>query len=282
MARLELANWLAVRRTQVSATLSPTDSPIKGGADTTSAEKPVRNTQAHESPVPADAQTQDNPLLFDDAPVAISSDEQEPGPSSSGDTSRRQASTTESVRPSPLDQVEIFAKAMTAPDLWAEITAELATAVPDPAEASRQLAHHGWCDLFIGLVQVIEKCKKFVDQIPEWGKRIVKDAIHNSSIQSLRPAITDAIVDIVVDKVWAAFKGAAITKVPLLAVIDGDEAIRSLRILAVFSCPAPEDHEEVREHALKPLADDAAGLLTAQCKERLAKLFKEWVSEDAA
>lgn len=39
----------------------------------------------------------------------------------------------------------------------------------------------------------------------------------------------------------------------------------------LFSCPAPEDHDEVRRHALKPLGDDVAGIITTQTKERLAK-----------
>ena len=56
------------------------------------------------------------------------------------------------------------------------------------------------------------------------------------------------------------------------------ETLRSLRILAVFICPAPEDHKEVREHALEPLRDDARAIITAQTKARLARLFDEWTA----
>jgi hypothetical protein len=46
----------------------------------------------------------------------------------------------------------------------------------------------------------------------------------------------------------------------------------------VFICPAPEDHKEVREHALEPLRDDARAIITAQTKARLARLFDEWTA----
>lgn len=84
-------------------------------------------------------------------------------------------------------------------------------------------------------------------------------------------------MDIVVDKVWSAFKGAMVANVPLLSIITEEDAVRSLRILAVFICPSPEDHKEVREHALKPLDDDARNILTQETKKRLAKLFDEWM-----
>ncbi|WP_143250006.1 hypothetical protein [Amycolatopsis sacchari] len=182
-----------------------------------------------------------------------------------------------SAQPSSIEQVEIFAEAMTG--VWEAIVAELRGTVPDVREVARQLAHHGWCDLFIGLVQVTVKFNTALDKIPERGKQLVKDAIRKSSMQKYRSVVTDVVIDIMVDKVWAAFKGAAVAQVPLLSLLTGDDAIRSLRILAVFSCPAPEGHDEVREHALKPLADDPRGILAAQTRELLAKLFKEWTVE---
>jgi len=93
-----------------------------------------------------------------------------------------------------------------------------------------------------------------------------------------RPHVTSAVVDIVVDRVWSAFKGTMFGNVPLLSVITHEETLRSLRILAVFICPAPEDHKEVREHALEPLYDDARAIITAQTKARLARLFDEWTA----
>ncbi|NKQ53984.1 hypothetical protein HFP15_13940 [Amycolatopsis sp. K13G38] len=178
--------------------------------------------------------------------------------------------------PAPVDQVEILAGAMTDRALWDDIYAALTELTADPAEAARQLANHGWCDLFVGLVRVVEECRSVMDKIPEWGKRVVKKSIADSSLQPKRPQITGAVVDVVVDKVWAAFKSVLVAKVPLLSLITHEETLRSLRFLALFSCPAPERHREVREHAVKPLGDDAVGILTERTRKRLAQLFQEW------
>jgi len=182
-----------------------------------------------------------------------------------------------SSRPSPVDEVELFAKAMTQ-SAWPEIAAELGDDTEAVKEVKRQLAHHGWCDLFVGLIQVVDTYGKVLNKIPEWAKRRVREAILDSSMQNARSHVTSAVVDIVVDRVWSAFKGAMIGNIPLLNIITHEDALRSLRILAVFICPAPEDHKEVRERALKPLGDDARNILTAQTKARLAKLFDEWMT----
>jgi hypothetical protein len=176
--------------------------------------------------------------------------------------------------PSAVDQVTIFAEAMTT-SIWKEIAAELGD-TEQAQEIKRDLAQHGWCDLFIGLVRVIETCGKVLDKIPEWGKDIVKRAILDSSMQRGRSRLTSAVVDVVVAKVWSAFKGVLLVKVPLLSVLTSEDAARSLRILAMFACPAPERHQEVREHALKPIGDDAKKILTDQVKAHLAKQFDEW------
>lgn len=177
--------------------------------------------------------------------------------------------------PSAVEQVEIFAKAMTG--TWAEIAAELGD-TKSARDIKRELAYHGWCDLFIGLVQVIEIYRHALDRIPESAKDLVKRAIRRSSMDAKRSHVTSVVVDVVVDRVWQAFKGAMVGHVPLLSIITDEDALRSLRILAVFTCPAPEKHKEVREHALKPLGEDARGILTTQTKARLAKLFDEWAT----
>lgn len=187
---------------------------------------------------------------------------------------RSESGEPDIVRLSTAEQVLAFAKAMTQ-SIWPEIAAELGDTTR-AREIKRQLAHHGWCDLFIGLVQVIETYQHAVDQIPESAKNIVKHAILHSSMQAKRPDVTNAVVDIVADRVWQAFKATTVAHVPLMGIITSEEAVRSLRILAVFTCPAPENHKEVREHALRPLGDDAKKILTEQTKARLAKLFNEW------
>ncbi|WP_112726156.1 hypothetical protein [Micromonospora noduli] len=56
----------------------------------------------------------------------------------------------------------------------------------------------------------------------------------------------------------------------------------TLQILAVFICPAPAQHPAVRQHALKPLGEDATKILTSQTKTRLAELFTDWRSDGDA
>jgi hypothetical protein len=80
--------------------------------------------------------------------------------------------------------------------------------------------------------------------------------------------------------VWHAFVAAAFGGIPLLDILSNDDALRALRILAVFICPAPEEHEAVRRHALKPLGNDVAKILNDQTKTRLAVLFAEWKADD--
>ena len=130
----------------------------------------------------------------------------------------------------------------------------------------------------MGLVQAIDAYGELLDTIPEWTKHQIKEAILDSSMKDERPDVTSAVVDIVVDRVWSAFKGAVIGNIPLLSIITHEDTLRSLRIIAVFICPAPEDHKEVREHALKPLSNDARKILTAQTEARLTKLFDEWMT----
>ena len=225
------------------------------------------------------------PLFLPEADQVVTS-ESRPVRVKSGDApedqSRRESQPELSERPqpddaypSPVEQVVIFAEAMTQ-SIWPEIAAELDRNIERASDVKRQLAYHGWCDLFIGLVQVVEVYQDALDRIPESAKNLVKQAILGSSMQAKRPYVTSAVVDIVVDKVWGAFKGAMFAHVPMLRILSSEDTLRSLRILAVFTCPAPEHHKEVREHALKPLGDDARKILTEQTKTRLAKLFDEW------
>jgi hypothetical protein len=177
-----------------------------------------------------------------------------------------------------VDQVTTLAEELTR-GTWQEIATELGGLGAEAKEIKRELASHAWCDMFVGLVQAIEKFNEALDRIPDIAKVVVKRAILGSSMQGKRTHVTEAVVNVVVDKVWAAFKTAIFAKVPLFNITN-DEVLRALRILAVFTCPAPEDHEEVRTHALKPLGDDIDTILNNQTKNRLAELFAEWRPEE--
>jgi hypothetical protein len=85
--------------------------------------------------------------------------------------------------------------------------------------------------LMVGLIQVIETCKAALDRMPEAAKAIAKNAIRLSSMQKKRSCVTDAVIDIVVDKVWTAFKAAMVVKIRMMSIVTGDDVLRSLRVL---------------------------------------------------
>jgi hypothetical protein len=197
LARLDIADWLAA----------------DSASTTASATAEVAGRSSRSAGVTA-ARLHDGP----------DSEGAWPDPAMSGD----------STYPSALDQVVTLAEAMTR-STWQEISAELDADLPAAREIKRQLAHHGWCDLFVGLIQVVDASREALDRIPDGAKSVVKAAILHSSMQGMRKQVTGAVIDVVVDKVWIAFKTAISTKIPLLGIITSEDAARSLRILAVFT-----------------------------------------------
>lgn len=178
--------------------------------------------------------------------------------------------------PSPTEQVTALAEEMTR-GAWRDITMELDRAAPNATLVKRDLTHHGWCDLFIALAQAIEVTRRGFDRIPHK----VKELILGSPLQVDRPHVTEAVVTLIVDKAWQGFQAAAFAGAPLLDLISHEEALRALRILAVFICPAPAQHPAVRQHALKPLGEDTTKILSDQTTARLAHLFTDWRPDGA-
>jgi hypothetical protein len=201
-------------------------------------------------------------------------------PPLNGEPGHQSASEDQQTSPGPdVDQVEAVANLLTR-DLWPEIQKAIDEAAAesglDPGTVRRELATHGWCDLLVGIIQVIEEARGVLDGVKDTARVTIVKAITGSSKQSLRHHVTDHIVGLMVDKVWSTLFAAITHSVPPLALLDNDEFLRTLRILAAFICPAPEQHSEVREHALKPLGEDAKGYLSDQTKEYLAEVFAEW------
>ncbi|WIX87937.1 hypothetical protein [Amycolatopsis sp. DG1A-15b] len=179
--------------------------------------------------------------------------------------------------PAPVEQVDALAKAMTE-GIWPDVLAELGTESEDLGQVRLQLADHGWCDLIIGFVKVIEEANGLIDQLSEAAKKVIVDTVVDSSRKDPRSQLTREVVGMIVDKAWGALKTAVLAHVPILELITSDELLRDLRILAVFICPAPEAHEEVREHAVTPLLEDARGYVSEETKKWLAQQFDQWVT----
>ncbi|MGC4749116.1 hypothetical protein ACLQ28_26165 [Micromonospora sp. DT201] len=130
---------------------------------------------------------------------------------------------------------------------WREIVTELDHATPHATKVKLGLTNHVWCDLFIGLVQAIEMTRRGFDSIPI----TVRTLILGSALQADRPHVSEAVVGLIVDKAWHSIQAAAFAGAPLLDLISNEEALRALRILAVFICPAPAQH---RSTATRPEA----------------------------
>ncbi|MEV6624815.1 hypothetical protein AB0M83_22995 [Amycolatopsis sp. NPDC051106] len=177
--------------------------------------------------------------------------------------------------PAPVEQVDALARAMTE-DIWQDVLVELDDRSEEVSRIRLQLADHGWCDLIIGFVKVIEEFNSLLDEIPERAKKTIIDTVVYSSKKDGRAQLTEAVVGMIVDKAWGALKTAAIAHVPVLGVITSDELLRNLRMLAVFICPAPEAHEEVEDHAVDPLIKDVRDFVSDETKEWLAQQFEQW------
>ena len=87
--------------------------------------------------------------------------------------------------------------------------------------------------------------------------------------------MADWVVKTLVDKVWDHLATVIVAQHSVLGRLTGPQLVRVLRILAVFCCPSPEDHDEVRRYAIDPLGDDAEEILKTEAKERLAMLFAD-------
>lgn len=191
---------------------------------------------------------------------------------------RRESSSELTAQLSDLDLVEQFGRQLTK-DTWPKIANDLDTNITDAAKIRKQLAHHTWCDLLIALVRLVESATRLTNEIRAKAEEAITRMILKSSKQDERRQITERILGTVVGRVLTALTAATVAHVPMLQLLTGEKALRALRILAVFACPAPEDHAEVRKHALEPLATDSREILTEQTKKRLGELLPTWLQE---
>lgn len=165
-----------------------------------------------------------------------------------------------------------------AADPWLSLKADLDTKVPDPDQVRKELAHHTWCDLLIALVRLMDGATQLSSDLGDRATAFVVEKIMQSSEQQFRQKINEEVLGIVVGNVFTAIRTATIAHVPVLELLRGERALLALRILALFACPAPEDHLEVRKYALDPLAGDGRDILTARAKEWLGDLLPDWAA----
>ncbi|MGC5050471.1 hypothetical protein ACLQ2S_03310 [Micromonospora sp. DT48] len=160
-------------------------------------------------------------------------------------------------------------------DTWHEISADVDSLVrneSDAREVKKRLADHTWCSLLVALIQLIERINKALDLLTDTAKQFIKDALSRRFDSGLPRMVTDAVIRIVVDKVWSALTRLLEAHFPLL----GTDTLRALRMLATFTCPSVEHHPEVYKHAVRPLMGDTQEIITDEIKENVVTLFSTW------
>ncbi|MGC4878371.1 hypothetical protein ACLQ26_19195 [Micromonospora sp. DT43] len=160
-------------------------------------------------------------------------------------------------------------------DPWYEISEGIDDLVQNKQtarEVKKGLASHGWCNLLVALIQLIQRVDKTIGILTDAAKRTVKDALSNHLTSRIPQQVKDAVAGIVVDKVWSALARLFEAHFPLL----GADTVRVLRMLAVFACPSVERHQDVYQHAVVPLMGDARGLVTEEVKAQVITLFTAW------
>ncbi|MET7822526.1 hypothetical protein OHQ88_08060 [Micromonospora zamorensis] len=92
-------------------------------------------------------------------------------------------------------------------DPWYEISEGIDDLVQNKQtarEVKKGLASHGWCNLLVALIQLIEKVNKTIGIFTDAAKRAVQDALSNHLTSRIPEQVKDAVAGIVVDKVWSA------------------------------------------------------------------------------
>ncbi|MCK9902147.1 hypothetical protein MXD63_18965 [Frankia sp. Cpl3] len=177
------------------------------------------------------------------------------------------------------DQIEAVASLITR-NLWPELRGAIdetsAESGIQPAAVRRELASHAWCDLIVGIIKLLEETNGLLGDIEKIGRDRIVHAMTDSSMQETRTQVNEKVIELMAGRVWSALFTAVKQAMPPLNVLDNDALLRTLRILAVFICPAPQKHKEVHIHALRPLGEDVRGYLTEQTKEHLKEAFADW------
>lgn len=158
---------------------------------------------------------------------------------------------------------------------WPEISAGIDSLVRNKADArevKRCLADHTWCSLLVALIQLIERINKAVDLLSDTAKQFITGVLSQRFGSGVPRLVTDAVIRLVVDKVWSALARLLEAHFPLL----GTDTLRVLRMLAIFTCPSVEHHPEVYKHAVRPLMGDAQEIITDEIKTHVVTLFTAW------
>lgn len=134
-----------------------------------------------------------------------------------------------------------------------------------PSEKSdrRKLAeHHFWCELLVQIALTLKEANHLTQDVPP---RIIASIFSPQNESGANLLGYRRLLEPAIRKLWTDF-------VTLPYITHSAQAILATRILAIIICPAPEEHQSVRDHCLRPLSSDAISDIT---KARLQQLFPE-------
>jgi hypothetical protein len=170
--------------------------------------------------------------------------------------------------------VTVFAETLME-QTWPEISDAIDQAVPDKPTATavkKRIAQHVWCSMLVALIRVIESVDEILKFLSNETKELLKKVVKSHFDSGFAEVVADAVVNIVVDKVWSALTQLVETHFPII----GTKSLRALRILAVFACPSVEQHPELYRHAMQPLMSEGREVVTDRIKTWVTALFTAW------
>ena len=172
------------------------------------------------------------------------------------------------------DDVERLAVSLGDPvyrDVVDELTAEHAQP-EDVREFRRSMAlSHYWCSLFIALAEAVELPNRLWGEIEEAVTRKTGESVQSVRGRRLSD-LEERGLELLVDRACGVLRDAVVAGVPLLGM-DGQQAARALRILAIFCCPRPAAHPDVARTCVRPLIADGEDVLREQTRDRVAEAF---------
>jgi hypothetical protein len=130
-------------------------------------------------------------------------------------------------------------------------------------------ADHIVCEFLAATARAMQKVQEQFDRAVE----LIVSAVLTSRRREHRSAIRGPLVEV-------AAQAAVNALTKLSAVRHFDDLLRSTRILAVMTCPAPEHHRAVVRYCLSPLEKDVLSDATRQAL--VASLPRGWMTSGFA
>jgi len=130
-----------------------------------------------------------------------------------------------------------------------------------------QLTNHLWCDLLSAIACGIKNFQSELEKVPKYAATL----IINSRTGEQR-AIDKFLIRLAVRVAWKSL-------MELSPLPSTQNLLRATRILAIFICPAPEDHKQVTKCCLDPLAASEGGaIIKEETKKKLLEVLPpEWL-----